>query len=92
MGCIGIYRAAQSARESVRLGHRRRDPVRVGESGLQGLHPPFQSGSFYTGTLAAGAIIVLWVYYAALVFVLGGEVGQVYELRRIRRLQHHHAQ
>ncbi len=51
----------------------------------------FNPGSFYTGTLAAGAIVVLWVYYAALVFVLGGEVGQVYELRRIRRLQHHHA-
>jgi hypothetical protein len=29
----------------------------------------------------------VWVYYAALVFVLGGEVGQVYELRRVRRLQ-----
>jgi hypothetical protein len=31
------------------------------------------------------------VYYAALVFVLGGEVGQVYDLRRIRRLQQLHA-
>jgi membrane protein len=51
----------------------------------------FNPGSFYTGTLAAGAIVILWVYYAALLFVLGGEVGQVYELRRIRRLQQHDA-
>jgi membrane protein len=47
----------------------------------------FNPGSFYTGTLAAFAIVILWVYYAALVFVLGAEVGQVHELRRIRRLQ-----
>jgi membrane protein len=47
----------------------------------------FNPGSFYTGTLAALAIVILWVYYAALVFVLGAEVGQVHELRRIRRLQ-----
>ena len=32
-------------------------------------------------------IVVFWVYYAALIFILGGEVGQVYELRRTRRLQ-----
>ncbi len=47
----------------------------------------FNPGSVYTGTLAAFAIIILWIYYAALVFVLGGEIGQVYELRRVRRLQ-----
>jgi membrane protein len=32
-------------------------------------------------------VIVFWTYYAALIFILGGEVGQVYELRRMRRLQ-----
>jgi membrane protein len=47
----------------------------------------FNPGSLYTGTLAAIAIVIVWVYYAALLFVLGGEVGQVYELRRVRRLQ-----
>lgn len=47
----------------------------------------FNPGSFYTGTLYAIAIIVLWVYYAGLIFILGGEVGRVYELRRMRRLQ-----
>jgi membrane protein len=51
----------------------------------------FNPASLYTGTLAAFAIVIIWVYYAALVFVLGGEVGQVYDLRRIRRLQQLHA-
>lgn len=39
------------------------------------------------GTLAVAIILVLWIYYSAVVFVLGGEVGQVYELYRIRRRQ-----
>ncbi|MEP6622078.1 MAG: YihY/virulence factor BrkB family protein [bacterium] len=47
----------------------------------------FNPGSFYTGTLVALAGIVAWVYYAALIFILGGEVGQVYELRRTRKRQ-----
>lgn len=47
----------------------------------------FNPGSLYTGTLTAIVIIVFWTYYAALIFILGGEVGQVYELRRKRRLQ-----
>lgn len=44
-------------------------------------------GSMYTGTIAALIIVVVWVYYAALIFLIGGEVGQVYEMRRTRRLQ-----
>jgi membrane protein len=32
-------------------------------------------------------ILVFWMYYIALAFVLGGEVGQVYALRRIRKRQ-----
>jgi membrane protein len=47
----------------------------------------FRPGSFYTGTLTAIIVVVVWTYYAALIFILGGEVGQVYELRRVRRLQ-----
>lgn len=47
----------------------------------------FNPGSLYAGTLYAMVIVVFWVYYAALIFILGGEVGQVYELRRTRRLQ-----
>lgn len=50
---------------------------------ILGLNPQ----SIYTGTIAALVIIVVWVYYAALIFLIGGEVGQVYELRRTRRLQ-----
>ena len=48
----------------------------------------FAPGSFYTGTLYAIVIIVLWVYYASLLFIIGGEVAQVYELRRVRKRQH----
>jgi membrane protein len=47
----------------------------------------FNPGSLYTGTLAALVILVIWLYYAAMIFILGGEVAQVYELRRVRRLQ-----
>ena len=47
----------------------------------------FNPGSLYTGTVAAIVILVVWVYYSCIVFILGGEVGQVYELRRVRRLQ-----
>jgi membrane protein len=43
--------------------------------------------SIYTGAIAAIVIVVVWTYYAALIFLIGGEVGQVYELRRTRRLQ-----
>lgn len=49
----------------------------------------FDVQSLYTGTIAALVIVVAWVYYAALIFLIGGEVGQVYELRRTRRLQLH---
>jgi membrane protein len=47
----------------------------------------FNPGSFYTGTLISIVVVVVWFYYAALIFILGGEVGQVYELRRTRKLQ-----
>lgn len=48
----------------------------------------FKPGSLYTGTIAALVVVVLWVYYASMVFILGGEVAQVYELRHMRRKQH----
>jgi membrane protein len=32
-------------------------------------------------------VVVLWVYYAGVVFILGGEVAQVYDLLRVRRMQ-----
>jgi membrane protein len=47
----------------------------------------FNPGSLYTGAVAAIVVTVVWVYYAALIFILGGEVGQVYELRRTRKRQ-----
>ena len=47
----------------------------------------FNPSSLYTGTVAAVVVVVFWVYYAALIFILGGEVGQVYDLRRTRKRQ-----
>jgi membrane protein len=39
------------------------------------------------GNVANIVIFFLWVYYTAVIFVLGGEIGQVYALRRIRKRQ-----
>ncbi|HSL71339.1 MAG TPA: YihY/virulence factor BrkB family protein, partial [Longimicrobiales bacterium] len=39
------------------------------------------------GNLATLIVLFLWVYYSAIIFILGGEVGQVAALRRIRRRQ-----
>lgn len=39
------------------------------------------------GNFANVIIIVLWVYYMAIIFILGGEVGQVAAMRKIRRQQ-----
>ncbi len=50
---------------------------------LRSLNP----GSLYAGTLYAVVIVVFWVYYGALIFLIGGEVGQVYDVRRAMRLQ-----
>jgi membrane protein len=47
----------------------------------------FNPGSLYAGALSAVVIIVIWVYYAALIFLIGGEVGQVYDIRRAMRMQ-----
>jgi membrane protein len=47
----------------------------------------FNPGSLYAGTVAAVVVVVFWTYYAALIFILGGEVGQVFELRRTRKRQ-----
>jgi membrane protein len=39
------------------------------------------------GALGTLVVLVFWIYYSSAVFVLGGEVGQVYELYRTRRRQ-----
>lgn len=36
-------------------------------------------GSLYTGTLATIIIVVFWVYYGALIVIVGGEASQVHE-------------
>lgn len=61
--------------------------LELAKRGFGGYVRSFNPGSLYTGTLAALIIVVVWVYYAAMIFILGGEVAQVYELRRVRKLQ-----
>lgn len=34
------------------------------------------------GNLATAALVLLWIYYGALVFILGGEVAHVYSVRK----------
>lgn len=43
-------------------------------------------GSIY-GNLAFLLILMLWIYYTAVVFILGGEVAQIAAMQRIRRRQ-----
>ncbi len=42
----------------------------------------FAPGSLYTGTIAVIVSVVFWVYYAALLFLVGAEVAQAHEQRR----------
>lgn len=39
------------------------------------------------GGIATLVVVVIWLYYLSIVFVLGAEVAQVHELRRVRRQQ-----
>jgi membrane protein len=58
----------------------------LARSGFTFLLHRFDPASWYTGTLAAVIVVMFWVYYAALIFVLGGELSQVYELRHLQRI------
>lgn len=39
------------------------------------------------GNLATVAVLVFWIYYEAVVFILGGEVAQVYTMRKASRVK-----
>jgi len=41
------------------------------------------------GGLTSLAVLFFWIYYGAIVFILGGEVAQVYTMSRVRRLHAH---
>ena len=45
----------------------------------------FANYSSTLGNLATAAILLLWIYYGALVFIVGGEVAHVYTMLRARR-------
>lgn len=38
------------------------------------------------GGLTSAAVLFFWIYYGAIVFILGGEVAQVYNIHRTRRI------
>jgi membrane protein len=58
----------------------------VARSGFSFVVHRFDPASWYTGTLAAVIVVMFWVYYAALIFVIGGEFSQVYEQRHLQRM------
>jgi len=33
------------------------------------------------GNLATATLVLVWIYYAALVFIIGGEMAQIYSVR-----------
>lgn len=43
-------------------------------------------GSGY-GNLATVAVLFFWIYYGSVVFILGGEVAQIYTMRRTHRIR-----
>ena len=54
---------------------------------LFGLYANSANITKFYSSLSLAAIVVIWIYYASVAFILGGEVGQVWTLRRIRRRQ-----
>jgi uncharacterized BrkB/YihY/UPF0761 family membrane protein len=52
--------------------------TRVGYSALTEVLSP---ATIYSGALYAVISIVFWMYYSAIIFLLGAEVARVYEIR-----------
>ncbi len=57
--------------------------TRVAYAALTGFVSP---ATIYTGTLYTIVSVVFWVYYAAVIFLIGGEVARVYEIRNANRV------
>jgi membrane protein len=49
--------------------------------------PSMNPGNLYGAVLASIILAIAWSYYVALIFIVGGEVSQVYDLRRARKIQ-----
>ena len=52
--------------------------TRVAYAAVTGYLSP---ATIYTGTLYTIVSVVFWVYYSAIIFLIGGEVARVYEIR-----------
>jgi len=57
--------------------------TRVAYAALTGVLSPT---TLYTGVLYTIVSVVFWVYYAAVIFLIGGEVARVYEIRNANRV------
>lgn len=57
--------------------------ARVGYAALTAYLSP---ATIYTGALYTIVSVVFWVYYAAVIFLIGGEVARVYEIRNADRV------
>jgi membrane protein len=57
--------------------------TRIAYARLTGLLSP---ATIYTGVLYTIVSVVFWVYYVAIIFLLGGEVARVYEIRNTNRV------
>ena len=57
--------------------------TRVAYAALTGVLSP---ATLYTGVLYTIVSVVFWVYYAAVIFLIGGEVARVYEIRNANRV------
>jgi len=56
--------------------------TRVAYAALTGVLSP---ATIYSGALYTIVSVVFWVYYAAIIFLLGAEVARVYEIRNVSR-------
>lgn len=57
--------------------------TRVAYTALTGFLSP---ATIYSGTLYTIVSVVFWVYYAAIIFLIGGEVARVHEIRNAKRV------
>ena len=56
------------------------EATRIGYAALTDVLSP---ATIYTGTLYTIISVVFWMYYSAIIFLVGAEVARVYEIRNV---------
>ena len=79
----GLPRRRPSARTALTAAAAASVMFEIARSVFSVLVRHFDPSSFYTGTIAVVVAVVFWTYYGALLFLLGGELAQAVELRRL---------